>query len=52
MRKNCEKMLAKAEAAGVGMRVHVKTHKIPQIAEMQVGNLRILGLHSRILVKP
>ena len=38
VRKNCEKMLAKAEAAGVGMRVHVKTHKIPQIAEMQVEN--------------
>lgn len=44
VRGNCEMMLRKAEAAGVGMRVHVKTHKIPQIAEMQVGGDKSKGV--------
>jgi hypothetical protein len=37
-------MLAKAEVAGVSMRVHVKTHKNPQIAEMQVGGDKSRGI--------
>ena len=36
MRKNIEKMAAIAERNGVALRPHVKTHKIPAIAQAQV----------------
>lgn len=36
VKRNCERMLAKAREAGVKLRPHVKTHKTVEIAELQV----------------
>ncbi|PWY66804.1 hypothetical protein BO94DRAFT_504109 [Aspergillus sclerotioniger CBS 115572] len=37
IRRHCASMLEAANALGVGFRAHVKTHKTPQIARLQVG---------------
>jgi len=35
--RNCDRMLAKARASGVGFRPHVKTHKTVEVGRMQHG---------------
>ncbi|OOF91360.1 hypothetical protein ASPCADRAFT_518598 [Aspergillus carbonarius ITEM 5010] len=37
IKRHCASMLEAAKALGVGFRAHVKTHKTPQIARLQVG---------------
>lgn len=37
LRRNCERMLTRARAAGVRLRPHVKTHKCVEIARIQCG---------------
>ncbi|KAH2898155.1 hypothetical protein KXV75_001491 [Aspergillus fumigatus] len=37
IKRHCQTMLQTVEQLGVGFRAHVKTHKTPQIARLQVG---------------
>lgn len=44
VRRNCEKMLSKAAAAGVNIRPHMKTHKTIEIGLMQVNGSTASGI--------
>jgi D-serine deaminase-like pyridoxal phosphate-dependent protein len=44
VRRNCEKMLSKAAAAGVNLRPHMKTHKTVEIGLMQVDGSTVSGI--------
>ena len=49
VRKNCEGMLQKARKSGVELRPHVKTHKCREIARMQVGGDKSIGIVASTL---
>ncbi|KAJ6022895.1 uncharacterized protein N7446_013248 [Penicillium canescens] len=38
IRRHCETMLQTVKTLNVGFRAHVKTHKTPEIAKLQIGN--------------